>query len=242
MSKLTIYKKVNLTEDTNNIEPKYVKKLFMGNEPDNELVQYYIVPDTAAQEDKKSNVVLSNYDELVWSNKKKRLTARKIRDLGIKTFPTYGAIGFFTYQYTPRSLILCPVNNHSRKFEAPTLEMIDNGDTLTFNIGAPEDITYECYRIILRCNEFAYEYITYDLSVTVPIPEVKGTYDIYCIGYENEGEAVSDDSNFLTLTVTEGLDTFAPKPEMSYYTKEQIDAMIGEIGTLLDVINGEVIE
>ena len=242
MSNLVISKKVNLTEYANNVEPRYVNKLFIGNEPDNELVQYYIVPEVSSQEDKQSKVVLSNYDELVWGNKKRRLTARKISNLGIKTFPTYGAIGFFTYQYSPRSMILCPINHVNRKFEAPTLEMIDKGDTLTFNIGAPKDITYECYRIILRCNEFAYEYIVYGLTITIPKPEVKGTYDIYCIGYENEGEATSYDSNFLSLAVTQGLDSFAPKPEISYYTKEQIDAMIGEIGTLLDVINGEVIE
>ena len=241
MSNLVISKKINLTEYPRNIDPTYVKKLCMGNEPNNELVQYYITTDTSAQEDKKCNIVLSDYDELKWSNKKRRLTAKKISNLGIKTFPTYGALGFFTYQYTNRSMILCPVNTRNRKFEAPTLKMTKNTNTLTFNISIPKDITYECYRIILRCGAFAYEYITYDTSVTIPIPEVKGTYDIYCIGYENEGEATSYESNTLSLSITKGADTFAPNPQTTYYTKEQIDAMMGDIGTLLDKLNGVVI-
>ena len=241
MSEIVISKKINLTEDPNNISPLYVNKLFMGNEPNNELVQYYVVPTTSMQEDKQSKVVLSDYDELSWGNKRRRLTARKISNLGIKTFPTYGAIGFFTYKYGERSMILCPVNNNHTKFIAPTISMKNTGTQLEFTITCPDTITYYCYRIIIRQGDFAVEYITYDLKLTVPIPDVKGNYEIFCIGYINEGEAISYDSNILTLHISTGQESFAPKAEIAYYTKEQVDAMFGQIGDLLDKLNGVVI-
>lgn len=229
MSKLNIVKKIDLTADPNNIEPLYVNKLFIGNEPNNDIIQYYIRADNSMQEDKKSNIVLANYNDLAWGDKSRRLTARKIKDLGIKTFPTYGAIGFFTYKYIDKSIILCPVNVQTRQFTAPSLAMSVQANSLTFTITPPEDITYECYRIILRCDAFAYEHITYDLSLTVPKPEVNGVYEIYCIGYENEGEAISFDSNILSLTITGGRDSFAPEASISYYTQEQIQAIIAAL-------------
>lgn len=241
MSEIVISKKINLTEDPNNISPLYVNKLFMGNEPNNELVQYYVVPTTSMQEDKQSKVVLSDYDELSWGNKRRRLTARKISNLGIKTFPTYGAIGFFTYKYGERSMILCPINNNHTKFIAPTISMKNTGTQLIFTITCPESVTYYCYRIIIRQDDFAIEYITYDLTLTVPLPDVKGDYEIFCIGYINEGEMISYDSNILTLHISTGQESFAPKAEIAYYTKEQIDAMFGQIGDLLDKLNGVVI-
>lgn len=229
MSEIIISKKINLTEDPNNISPLYVNKLFMGNEPDNELVQYYIVPTASMQEDKQSKVVLSDYDKLSWGNKRRRLTARKISNLGIKTFPTYGAIGFFTYKYGERSMILCPVNNNHTKFIAPTISMKNTGTQLEFTITCPDTITYYCYRIIIRQGDFAIEYITYDLKLTVPIPDVKGNYEIFCIGYINEGEAISFNSNVISFKVYTGKETFEPDPTISYYTKTEIDELIKSI-------------
>lgn len=229
MALLTIENKINLTDNPNNVTPFYVKKLFIGNEPNNELIQYYIIPEINMQEDKQSKIELANYDILNWGNKRRRLTTRKIIDLGIKTFPTYGAIGFFTYKYQDKSMLLCPVNISNKKFTAPILSMSENGNSLIFTIIPPKDITYECYRIILRCDYFAYEYVTYTQSLTIPKPEVKGNYEIYCIGYENEGEAISFDSNTLSLTITEGQDSFAPATQIAYYTQKQIQDIIASL-------------
>lgn len=240
MSDLKIEEIIELNDASHNIPPLLVRNLCLVNEPDNELVQYYVT-DNSLAEDKCTNIVLSNYSELNWKNKKRRLTLRKVSRIGLKHFPGIGAIAYFKYEYENRSMILCPVNINKTQFTSPTLKAIVSGDDLIFTIIPPEDITYKCYRIILRNGYFAYEYITYENTLTVPKPEVNGTYTMYCIGYINEGEAISFDSNRLNLTITTGQESFAPKAEITYYTKEQIDAMFGQIGDLLDKLNGVVI-
>ena len=223
MANLVFEHIINLTESPLNIPPTMVRNLCMVNEPNNELVQYYIYKNVA--EDKATNLVYNNYTEAKWGNRKKRLTARNVSKLGVKAFPGTGAIAFFKYMYNGRSMILCPVNNNKTKFTSPILSMQNDTDSITFTITPPKDITYECYRIILEHEQFAYEYVTYELSLTIPKPDVKGNYNVYCIGYENEGEAISYDSNILDLSITSGQESFAPKAEIAYYTKEQIDAM-----------------
>ena len=207
--KLNISKKINLTEDTNNISPLYVQNLMLGQEPNDDLIQYYIGVKNSMQEDKKAPSKKGNYDNLKWGSKKRRLTARPVIKIGIKTFPSYGAIGFFKLKYGARTYILAPINNNSVSFDAPILTMLNKGTELQFTIQNPQNITYNCFRIVLRNNNFAYEYITYENELTVPIPEVKGHYEIFCIGYINEGEKTSFESNLILLEVTEGKDTFA---------------------------------
>lgn len=249
---LIFAKVINLTTSDNNIAPLLVRKLNIINEPNDELVQYYI-DDNDLAEDKNANVVYSNYDELLWGNKSKRLTSKAVSRIGLKSFPGIGAIAYYKYKYEAGSFILCPVNNNKAKFTAPTLSMIDNGDgTLTFSMKNPKDITYECFRIVLSNQYFAIEHVTYEPSMTVPKPDVKGNYVIFCVGYVSEGQTVSFDSNLINLTITEGKDSFEPDRNSSYFTKEQviqmfseyskeIDEKIGTIGTLIDTINGEVV-
>ena len=77
------------------------------------------------------------------------------------------------------------------------VEDFTDGSTGTVNIS----LEYMCYRIILRLGDFAHEYITYDQILEVPKPQTTGTYDIYCVGYIHEGEAVSEDSNHVYLDI-----------------------------------------
>ena len=241
MASLKFDKIINLTTSENNIEPLHVNNLCIINEAvDGELVQYFI--DGNFARNKRTILQLANYDSAKWGTLKRRLTARSVSKIGVKAFPGVGSIAHFKYLYNGRSMIICPVNNNNKtKFTSPVLVMQCDADSITFTITPPKDITYECYRIILEHEQFAYEYITYDLSLTVTKPDVKGQYNVYCIGYENEGEAISFDSNILELTITQGQDSFAPKAEIAYYTKEQIDVMFGQIGDLLDKLNGMVI-
>lgn len=227
MANLVFEHIINLTESPLNIPPTMVRNLCMVNEPNNELVQYYIYNNVA--EDKATNLVYNNYTEAKWGNRKKRLTARNVSKLGVKAFPGTGAIAFFKYMYNGRSMILCPVNNNKTKFTSPILSMRNDTDSITFTITPPKDITYECYRIILEHEQFAYEYVTYELSLTIPKPDVKGNYNVYCIGYENEGEAISFDSNIISYKVYTGKETFEPDPTISYYTKTEIDELIKSI-------------
>lgn len=211
MAVLNFEKIINLTEAPNNIKPLLVRDLCMANEPDNELVQYYIDTNSLA-EDKAAKVSYNNYGTLAWGNKQKRLTTRNVSDIGIKSFPGVGAVAFFKYKYGGNSYVLCPVNNRGEQREAPTLTMVVSETSLTFTIQAPEEVVYECYRIVLRNKHFAVEYITYETTLVVPKPSTTGTYDIYCIGYIKEGEAISEDSNHYELYIEGTLDSW-PGPE-----------------------------
>ncbi|MEG1636138.1 MAG: hypothetical protein RR324_01365 [Cellulosilyticaceae bacterium] len=233
MSVLTINSTTNLSQAPN-VAPLVVSHLCMGHEPTNELVQYYIY-------DAFTNDKESTYPILAWQKPGNRLTSREVQDIGIKSFPGIGAFGFFKYKHNGKSMVLVPINHNPTQYKAPVLAMSTTGTKVTFTIVPPADITYECYRIILRSGYFAYEYITYRSTLEIDIPDVNGTYSIVCIGYTAEGKAISHDSNELSLVVTTGHDSFVPSSDMSYYTKDQIDAMLGQIATLLDTINGEVV-
>lgn len=225
MAALNFEQVINLTESDKNIAPLLVRNLCMVNEPNNELVQYYIDSADLA-EDKAATVAYNNYPDLQWGNKKKRLTSRNVSRIGVKAFPGVGAIAFFKYKYEDRSIIMCPVNNNKTKFTAPVLNMVRNTSNIVFTITPPKDITYQCYRIVLANQYFTIEYVTYELTLIVPLPEVKGKYNIYCVGYVEEGQAISFDSNVYTFTVNTGKDTFEPDPNISYYTKAEIEEII----------------
>lgn len=83
-------------------------------------------------------------------------------------------------------------------------EVFEDGDGGTVN----SKIKYICHRVILRLDQFAHEYITYENVIEVPKPPTTGTYDIYCVGYIHEGEAVSEDSNHVSLHITGTQDTW----------------------------------
>lgn len=200
----------------------------IGNEPDNSLYKYFL-EDSNIASDQKAQIVYSNYDSLAWGEVAKHLTSQKVRRIGIKTFPQVGAIGFFTLLNEERSKILAPVHVKSKKYTAPSIVVTELDTTLQIVISPPIDygaddnddifsdgndifddgdggtinskIKYVCHRVILRLNQFAHEYITYENVIEVPKPITTGTYDIYCVGYIHEGEAVSEDSNHVYLDI-----------------------------------------
>lgn len=242
MSVLDFEKIINLTDSPNNIPPTFVKNLCMVNEPNNELVQYYITDDGYAEDKSTDNADGMLYENLIWGNRHRRITFRNVSRIGVKSFPGVGAIAYFKDKYRGTCNLVVPVNDEGREYMAPPIiRMTNKGNKLTFKITPPSEIDYFCYRIVLDNNGFSYEYITYDLELTVDKPDVKGEYKIYCTGYVNEGEYTSADSNILSLSVYDGRDSFEPAPEENFYTKAEIDAIIGKIGKALDDINGEVV-
>lgn len=240
---------INLSDEAINIDPLVVEQGVVISETDSSLRMYYIHDSTTS--DKTSILTIADYGNLSFKDLTKHLTSRTVSKIGIKTFPGMGSYGFFRYKYEQRSVILCPINNNPTQFTAPMLTMETTaGGKLKFTIKDPQDITYECYRIILRNERFALEYVTYNKTIEVPKPDVNGTYIIYCIGYVREGEHISFDSNVLNLIVTGGRESFAPIAD--YYTAEQVSSLIsgledrlaklesdvGNIDTILDDING----
>lgn len=229
---LNIEYNINLSDPAINIAPLMVNQGAVIAEKDSSLRMYYIHNNTCS--DKTSRQDIINYGALAFKDIAKHMTGRSISRLGIKTFPGIGSYGFFKYKYEERSMIMCPINDNKTKFHAPTLTMsLTTNNQLQFTIVKPEDITYLCYRIILRNQQFAIEYITYDDIIVLPKPDVKGSYDIYCLGYVGEGEYISFDSNVQTLKVTAGKDTFEPDKHVSYYTKEQVDELLKNLTKIL---------
>ena len=233
MAELLFENIIDLTSSEKNSKPKLVKKLMIGNEPNNDIWQYYLSSQNAR--DKASHVDYSNYTELSWDKPTHSMTALRCRDFGMKTFPGIGAIGF----YTPRvgtSKILVPIHvEHKAKFKPPILSMNLGASSINFTIKQPSDITYTCFRIILQSANNTFEYITYDETSVIDYPTVKGNYRCWCVGYVDEGLQVSEDSNVLSLKVESGTELLMPiNPEYSIaantYTKPEVDALIGSGG------------
>ena len=152
----------------------------IGNEPNNSLVQYGLVADRQVND--RTNIENNNYTSLIWENFPSTLSSQAIKRIGIKSFPQIGAIGFFTLLYENTSFILAPIFTESTYYPAPTLEIIQNYDTLTLTVVDPDSTTYDCYRVVIRNGYFAYEYVSYEVTFTVPKPPT-GVYDFTVEGY-----------------------------------------------------------
>lgn len=190
---------------------------YIAMEPNNKLYQYRRDADIAL--DRPTLVAQGDYSSLLWGADQQSLTTNnKVRRIGIKHFPQIGAIGFWTLLNEERSQILAPVHYEAAKYAKPNFTVEETSDTFIFHMGSPTDVSnstkYKCFRIILRLGKFALEYVTYEETLEVPKPTTTGTYDIYCIGYVHEGEAVSEDSTHYYIDVA-GTQTEWPGPDAS---------------------------
>lgn len=223
---LTFEKEINLTEYEGNPSPKVVEQLAIVHESQQgDISQYYIVPVTKQAGDKASLAIgikhertnntpayytYDDYDELTWNTKKgSRITRQRIDRLGVKAFPNVGAIAHYKLTYRNLSRILAPVNYVTHKYKSPILSAELHETYIHFTI-TPSDtsntseedlIEYQVYRICMQWNQFTLEYVTYDLEYDVPLPPTTGTYSYWCVGYVNEGEACSNDSNTIDLDI-----------------------------------------
>ena len=223
------------------IEPDVVSKGYITNEPSGALLNYIMYNKDEAAEKVCDIDGAVDYKNINFDTMTHRLAIAPVDRIGIKSFPTIGSYGFYKDKYSGITKIVAPINRKRDLFAAPSLSFKEENNRWYFSITNPDTVEYNCFRILLVNGDFAYEYITYDLEFDCEIPPVKGLYRIYCMGYKNETEYVSDISNVFEKTVTEGRDSFGPDSTMSYYTKEQIDSMFGQIGELLDRLNGVVI-
>lgn len=175
----------------------------------NEIVEFYVGADDVPA-DRADLLLNSDYDALMLSDTSNRLTTRKVSNIGICSFPGIGSYGFFKYAYSGESKILVPINATVAKMPSPSLTASLNGSFIDVVVTAPQDISYECYKVVMLNGLFSYEYTIYEETYTLPKPLVKGTYDIFCVGYVNEGERTSLTSNIIQIEITTGLDNFTP--------------------------------
>lgn len=244
---LTIEKTIDLTTYEENTEPRVVAQLSIIHEAqDGEIVQYYIHPDSYNEGDKASNAIgvyndttkvydYINYDELKWGVPKRRITSQRIDNLVVKAFPNIGAIAAYKLAYRNISRVIAPVNYRKTKYQAPTFTYAVNSDnTITFTITPPEKVTYNAYRIIMALDEKQIEHVTYDTTYTAPQAICSGTYLIYIIGYVNEGEITSYESDAVEVTLKGQYETWPNiTPGAEIYNKAQIDAMFSKINNVL---------
>lgn len=223
MAEIQFEKKINLTEYEKNSSPRVVQKLMIGNETNNDIYQFFISNDTAHE--KPSHIEYTPYDELEWKNPLTSMTSHKVRNIGMKTFPGIGAIGFFTPRVgTSKILIPIHVKNPTR-FKAPTMLLTEIGDNFNIIIKPPAEVAYMCYRIVMENGVDTFEYISYSTVAVVPKPTVIGTYLIYCIGYVNEGQHISEESNHVEYIVNEGTATQVPNSVTIEELWEQVNQL-----------------
>lgn len=201
----------NLTTDTaHNVPPLLVKTPFICEEPDSTLYQYFIEPNGDIAQEKKTTVLLGQYDDLPWADLQNQLSISPVSRIGIKHFPHIGAIGFYKDKYTGLPMIAAPIHVKTTKYTAPVIDIVTNTSSVTITITPPEDVSYTCYKVIMRSGYFAYEYVTYETPVELPLPAVIGTYTIYAVGYNETTGICSMSSNIESLTISTGRSSWDP--------------------------------
>ena len=148
---LDIEKMIDLTAYERNPAPKVVSQLSIIHESsDGELVQYYIEPVNHSQGDKKTYAIgvydkdtrsysYNDYDEVTWQEPGQRICGNAIERLGVKAFPTMGAIAFYKLLHRKITRIVVPVNRKGNAGKAPVLVAVENADgTVTLTVTPPE--------------------------------------------------------------------------------------------------------
>lgn len=182
---------------------------FICHERDSTLYNYYVVDEAA--KDTSALASMGHYDTVTFDNEDRSLTTKAVSKIGIKNFPGIGGIGFYRDAHSDSHLIVAPIHTDRDRYEAPTLSVAEIlGDKLHLVVRPTANMNYNCYRIVVRQGAFAFEYVTYKTECFVDIPTVKGSYNVYCMGYDESTGVVSEDSNILTLMVTSGTDNWKP--------------------------------
>ena len=154
-------------------------KTFVSHEPDNTLIEYFMANNRLGN---KSTVPpQGNFDGLTFKSEPRRITPQPVKDFGVKSFPHFGSYGFYTPLYTPTSIVVIPINREQTKTDEPEVTITDTGTTIHLSITGD----YECFRVVVRLDYFATEFITYDTEFDF-MPMYDGECTITVIGHSNE--------------------------------------------------------
>lgn len=176
---------------------------FISHEKNSVLYNYYISNELAM--DKNTSINGGLYDDVLFKDEARHLTTKAVSRIGVKNFPGIGGIGFYKDAYSDDSRAVAPIHPDHKEYEAPTLitARIED-DKLHLVVSPPSNLTYTCYRVVVRQEAFAFEYVIYKTDYFVDVPTVKGQYTVYCIGYDEDNGTVSENSNELILNVLNG--------------------------------------
>lgn len=242
---------------------------FLANQPDNSLYQHY-VSDKHTPWQVHTQITLADYDNLAWSSPPEVcMTPREVRHIGVKSFPQLGAVGFYRLRYRDLSRVVVPLHPNKEKNTAPVLSLSLDADrkVLSYTITASDEekVVYDCYRIELECDGRTVSHVVYELSGELEVPEQAGTFLCHAIGYLQEGQICSKDSNVMTLdlpgnpkarnanftdkqeladaiaNVHIDVDQALDKESKNPVTNAAVTAAIGDVETVLkDIIGQEV--
>lgn len=213
---------------------------FICHEPDSTLYSYYIVDESAL--DKSAIASGGSYDSVIFDDEDRHLTTQAVSGIGIKNFPGIGGIGFYKDLYSDNCSIAAPIHvqRNSIRDKIPVLNTVEvDGNMLHIVITPPEDLQYTCYRVVVRQEAFAFEYITYKTDCRVDIPTVQGDYKCFCIGYDETTGVVSATSNVVPLYVPYGASDWRPYiTDVDELTRhiEQTDAAVEDLDTRVTYI------
>lgn len=202
MAELQFAHEINLTQTFLNT--------CLGNEPDNELIQFGITGDQQVNDN--TQITNSNYTDLTWAVIAALMTQRAISRIGIKNFPQIGACGFFVDKYTGQTTILAPIKSDDNVYSPPTLVIEETTEGIAVTITPPDDITYTCYKVIMRSGYYANEFVVYGTAATLAKPTVIGDYDVFAIGYNEDTGIMSSWSNVVEISITSGDTNWSPAP------------------------------
>lgn len=172
--------------------------LQFGHEPDDLFIGYYLKD--RRLENQSSDPYMGDFSNLDWQTREaRRITASPVSNFGIKTFPQFGAYGFYTPLYGDgTSRVVAPINPKRGLKAEPTLELAQDETTVTVKITDSRNISYKCYRIMFRDGHFAYEFITYDKELVIDKEDLPpGTYITTLIGFIPEQGIASHETRTL---------------------------------------------
>ncbi len=236
---------IDLTAYPDNPAPKVVEQLGVVHTPrEGEVFQFYIDPSDSVPGNKSSFAVgvldpetgtwvYHDYDGLVWSGPGHSITGQAADRLSVKGFPGLGAYAVYKIAGKNLSQVVAPVGGGESGGggPAPSLAGVaDQSGGVAFTVSPPEGTEYDCWRVVLRNGNYSEEYITYESEFLAPRPGVSGTYQCWAVGYADDVQVFSQRSNVLEFQLAGEAEAWEPP----YYSKEEIDEMIGQSGVTVD--------
>lgn len=156
----------------------------LAHEPDGGFWKYCIMD--GRLENSVSFPLLGLYDGLSFAKKPSVITAKMVRDIGMKNLPGIGAYGYFTLLHQDTSYVAYPIHHTNETIGVPLVTIVDlGGNNFHFTIVA----NYEAFRIELISGYFTEERIVYAIDGIAEItisPELSGELLVYVTGYSEE--------------------------------------------------------
>lgn len=231
---------------------EFVKELttnsqpFISYDPSSTLYNYSL---RGQKEIDTSGVALyGQYSDVEFEHEGSHITTKDVTRIGGKNIPGIGTIAFYKDARTGACYIVNVVS-----YQAPELDSItySNGK-VHIVINAPSGVHYDCYRVVMQQGDFAFEWILTEEEDDIETPMVKGDYIAYCYGYDETNGLVSSSSSTLEVNIPVGLDNWKPYSYNQWSdilerlaaaedNITDIQTEIGDVGDLLDNLNGEVI-